>query len=304
MNPLLWSSFISSPLRCEIPSVLLSRTKCLCPGWVPLGVGTGYLTFLHHSHRRTCPRENRSTINNYYFSQGPFHLHYKITSTDMYPESYTINPSPIMKLGAIHWTYYSLIYLNAMYLSEASILWLLEVLWLVKNLFIWSETWLPNTVKCRNFLSQDNTFVSKYSQHFLAQWEDPLVFITTVLYPSSLYPHNYLDVIYSHLPVMPDKFYFVTCMASLDAVNTDGISVGCVACPTPVEVMHWETRITWNLIKTLATRHCLLYHVLVTKDFVFCKEKVKKGVKSNSLTLTHPSNGPFFNMLQLTLVRW
>ena len=74
---------------------------------------------------------------------------------------------------------------------------------------------------------------------------------------------------------MSDEFHLVPCMARFDTVDTDRITVRCVACPAPVEVVHGETCIAGDLVQTLTARDSLLNHVLVTKDFVVCREQRK-----------------------------
>lgn len=57
-------------------------------------------------------------------------------------------------------------------------------------------------------------------------------------------------------------------MASLDAIDADGIPVRRVAGLAPVEVVHREGGVTGNLVQTLPVRDGLLHRVLVVEYLV------------------------------------
>lgn len=67
---------------------------------------------------------------------------------------------------------------------------------------------------------------------------------------------------------MPDEFDVMTGMASLDAVDADGISVCCVARLAPVEIVHGEGCVAGYLVQALPVGHRLLHGILVVEYFV------------------------------------
>lgn len=72
------------------------------------------------------------------------------------------------------------------------------------------------------------------------------------------------------LPVMPNKLNFVSMMAGFDAIYTYSISVRRVTCSTSIKVVHWETRVGRNFVKTLSIFNCFLHGVLVFENLIRC----------------------------------
>lgn len=67
---------------------------------------------------------------------------------------------------------------------------------------------------------------------------------------------------------MPNKLDVMTSMASLDAIDADGISISGVASLAPVEVMHGERCVTRYLVQALSIGHRLLDSILVVEYLV------------------------------------
>lgn len=67
---------------------------------------------------------------------------------------------------------------------------------------------------------------------------------------------------------MPDELDIMSSMASLDAIHANRIPVCRVAGLTSVEIVHWERRVTGNLVQTLPVRDRLFHRILVVEYLV------------------------------------
>lgn len=67
---------------------------------------------------------------------------------------------------------------------------------------------------------------------------------------------------------MPDELDVMSGMASLDAINTNRISVCGITSLAPVEVMHGERRVTRYLVQALPICDRLFHRVLIIKNLI------------------------------------
>jgi len=74
--------------------------------------------------------------------------------------------------------------------------------------------------------------------------------------------------------VVANKLDIVTRVARLDAIDTNGIAVGGVACATSIEVVHRKTCIARDLVETLASIHSLFDGVVVVEHFVLLQNRL------------------------------
>lgn len=72
---------------------------------------------------------------------------------------------------------------------------------------------------------------------------------------------------------MSDELHVMASMTCFDTVDTDGVTISCVAGLAAVEVVHRERCVTRDFVQTLAVAHRFLHCVLIAKYFVDCNHK-------------------------------
>lgn len=73
---------------------------------------------------------------------------------------------------------------------------------------------------------------------------------------------------------MPDELDVVSSMASLDAIDTNGVAVSGVAGLTAIEVVHGKGSVTGDLVEALTIGDGLFHRILVVEDLVAAHDRL------------------------------